>query len=81
MLTDFWKTTKEEEDYLQGRTSDSDCKGLVSWCNNSVFLPGSGCGCFPGVSMRKRINVKSVRENKVDAHEFQEGLYIPLTEL
>ena len=31
LLKDFWKTTKEEEDYLQSRSSDSDCKIYICW--------------------------------------------------
>ena len=80
MLTDFWKTTKEEEDYLQARSSDSDCKRLGVWMNNLVFVLGKGCGCFPGIG-RKKIHVKRLKQNKADAHEFQDGIYIKHTEL
>ena len=82
LLTDFWRSTKEEEDYLQRRSSDSDCKRSGSWWNNAAFLLGNGCGCFPGGWVRrKRMNVKNYKKNKADAHDFKDGLYVPITEL
>ena len=81
LLTDFWKTTKQEEDFLQSRSSDSDCKVLGFWLNNTLLFLGKGCGCFPGVGTRKRMNVKNVKQNEADAHDFQDGVYIKQTEL
>ena len=37
-LKDFWNTTKQEEEYLRSRSSDSDCKSLSLSSRFLIFL-------------------------------------------
>ena len=38
MLKDFWNTTKQEEEYLRNRSSDSDCKSFSLRSRSLIFL-------------------------------------------
>ena len=38
MLKDFWNTTKQEEEYLRNRSSDSDCKSYSLRSRSLIFL-------------------------------------------
>ena len=38
IIKDFWNTTKQEEEYLRNRSSDSDCKSLSLSSRFLIFL-------------------------------------------
>ena len=81
LLSDFWKTTKEEEAFLQARSSESDCKPqFVFQFTNNLFL-GKSCGCFSNTGRRKQMFLRSMKQEGEDAHEYVDGVYTRQTDL